>query len=305
MKVLVTGGAGFIGSNIVDRLIELNHDVAVVDNLSTGRRENLNPGAEFYNVDIVNKEDLTRVFEAFKPEICIHHAAQIDVQRSIKEPDYDADVNIVGTINVLNACRLSGARKIIYASSAAVYGEPEYLPLDENHKVEPISYYGVSKHTPEHYIKIFSQLYGLRYTILRYSNVYGIRQDPMGEGGVIAIFLNKLVKGEVPTIFGDGEQTRDFIYVKDVVEANIAALTRGDGYILNISTNTCISINDLVKKMIEASGRELKPNYGPARKGDIIHSYMDNRRAAEVLGWEPRYGLVEGLRETYEYYSGR
>lgn len=305
MKVLVTGGAGFIGSNIVDRLIELNHDVAVVDNLSTGRRENLNPGAEFYNVDIVNKEDLNRVFEAFKPEICIHHAAQIDVQRSIKEPDYDADVNIVGTINVLNACRLSGARKIIYASSAAVYGEPEYLPLDENHKVDPISYYGASKHTPEHYIKIFSQLYGLRYTILRYSNVYGIRQDPMGEGGVIAIFLNKLVKGEVPTIFGDGEQTRDFIYVKDVVEANIAALTRGDGDILNISTNTYISINDLVKKMIEASGRELNPNYGPARKGDIIHSYMDNRRAAEVLGWEPRYGLVEGLRETYEYYSGR
>ena len=190
MKIVVTGGAGFIGSNVVDELISNNHEVCVVDNLSTGKIDNLNDKARFYKYDITNADALKLIFKIGRPEVVYHFAAQIDVNTSLKKPAFDANVNIEGTINVLECCRKYEVKKIIYPSSAAVYGNPEYLPVDEKHPIEPISFYGISKHTPEHYIKTFCSLYGIKYTIFRYSNVYGIRQDPKGEGGVVSIFIN-------------------------------------------------------------------------------------------------------------------
>ncbi|WP_019907474.1 SDR family oxidoreductase [Thermoanaerobacter indiensis] len=301
MKVLVTGGTGFIGSHIVDLLIENGHGVVIVDNLSTGKEEFINKKAIFYKKDITD-DDLYEIFKKEKPDYVIHQAAQIDVQKSIDNPLFDAKVNILGTVNLLEYCRKSGVKKIVYASSAAVYGNPECLPIDEGHKINPISYYGISKHTPEHYFEVYSQLYGLKYTILRYANVYGIRQDPKGEGGVISIFIDKMLKGERPIIFGDGNQTRDFVYVKDVAKANLLALEKGDNEVVNISTNKPTSINELVDLMNKIMNTSLMPIYAEPRKGDIMHSYLDNKKALDVLGWRPEYSLEDGLRETIEYY---
>jgi len=301
MKVLVTGGAGFIGSNIADLFIENGYEVVIVDNLSTGKEEFINKKAIFYKKDITD-DDLCGIFEKEKPDYVIHQAAQIDVQKSIDNPVFDAKVNVLGTVNLLECCRKSGVKKIIYASSAAVYGNPEYLPIDEGHRINPISYYGISKHTPEHYFEVYRQLYGLKYTILRYANVYGIRQDPKGEGGVISIFIDKMLKGERPVIFGDGNQTRDFVYVKDVAKANLLALERGDNEVVNISTGKPTSINELVEMMNKIMNTSLKPIYTEPRKGDIMHSYLDNKKALDVLGWKPEYSLEEGLKETIEYY---
>ena len=301
MKILVTGGAGFIGSNIVDVLIEQGHEVSVVDNLSTGNKQNLNPQAKFFQADITDPE-VVHVFEQSRPEIVIHHAAQIDVQTSLHNPLLDAKINIIGTINLLEQCKRFGVRKIIYASSAAVYGPPEYLGVDEIHPLQPISFYGISKHTPEHYIQVYSELCGLDYTIFRYCNVYGIRQDPKGEGGVICIFLSKLLGGETPTIFGDGEQTRDFIYVKDIVAANIAALTHGSRTLFNISCDQQISVNELLQKMCIIMGKDFSPKYASVRQGDIEHSRLTNYKAIEQLKWQPKYSIEQGLKETYFYY---
>jgi UDP-glucose 4-epimerase len=301
MKVLVTGGAGFIGSNIVDMLISYRMDTYIVDNLSTGKKENINPKSIFYHADITDKESMAEIFAKVKPDVCIHHAAQIDVQKSLQQTRFDAEVNIVGTINVLDACIVSGVKKIIYASSAAVYGEPNYLPLDEKHAVNPISCYGVSKYVPEHYIGLYSRTYGLHYTILRYSNVYGIRQDGKGEGGVIAIFLDKILKGETPIIYGSGKQTRDFIFVKDVAMANILALTKGDGEIFNISTNTYINLSELVKTIEQVANKKVKPKYMESRQGDILCSYMNNEKARNLLGFIMKYNLISGLTETFEF----
>lgn len=302
MKVLVTGGAGFIGSHIVDLLIENGYEVVIVDNLSTGKKEFINKKAIFYKKDITD-DDLYEIFEKEKPDYVIHQAAQIDVQKSIDNPVFDAKVNVLGTVNLLECCRKSGVKKVIYASSAAVYGNPEYLPIDEKHKVNPISYYGISKHTAEHYFEVYSQLYGLKYTILRYANVYGIRQDPKGEGGVISIFIDKMLKSERPIIFGDGNQTRDFVYVKDVAKANLLALEKGDNEVVNISTNKPTSINELVEIMNKIMNISLEPIYTEPRKGDIVHSYLDNKKALDVLGWKPEYSLEDGLKETIEYYK--
>lgn len=302
MKVLVTGGAGFIGSHVVDLLIENGYEVVIVDNLSTGKEEFINKKAIFYKKDLTD-DDLYEIFEKEKPDYVIHQAAQIDVQRSVDDPVFDAKVNILGTVNLLESCRKSGIKKVIYASSAAVYGNPEYFPIDEVHKINPISYYGISKHTPEHYFEVYRQLYGLKYTILRYANVYGIRQDPKGEGGVISIFIDKMLKGERPIIFGDGNQTRDFVYVKDVAKANLLALKRGDNEVVNISTGKPTSINELVEIMNKIMNTSLESIYTEPRKGDIVHSYLDNKKALEVLGWKPEYSLEDGLRETIEYYK--
>lgn len=302
MKVLVTGGAGFIASHIVDRLIELGYQVAIVDNLSKGNKDYINSEAKLYKMDILD-EILKEIFEEESPEIIIHHAAQIDTQTSIKTPSYDANVNINGTINVLEASRTAGVRKIIYASSAAVYGAPSYLPVDEKHPIKPLSFYGISKHTPEHYLEVYSNLCNIDYTILRYANVYGIRQDPKGEGGVISIFIDRLLNEHSPVIFGDGEQTRDFIYVKDVVEANIAALNNGSRGIYNVSSNKQTTVNELLQRMSVLCGRPFSPNYVPSRSGDIVDSCLDNRAALRNLKWEPRYALQDGLKETCDYYS--
>jgi UDP-glucose 4-epimerase len=302
MEVLVTGGAGFIGSNIVDGLIKEGHKVIVVDNLSTGKKENLNEEAEFYQLDIRDQE-LEKFFEENNITHVIHHAAQIDVQHSIKDPLFDAKNNILGTINILEMAKKYEVEKIIYASSAAVYGEPDYLPVDEEHPIKAMSPYGITKHTPEHYIKMYSELYDLKYTIFRYSNVYGPRQDPKGEGGVVSIFVDKMLAEERPVIFGDGEQTRDFIHVYDIVKANLLALEKGDNILVNISTESRDSVNDLVDYLNEILPYNLKAINEEARKGDILHSSLANGKAKELLGWTPDYDLRAGLEQTVEYYS--
>lgn len=302
MNILVTGGAGFIGSNIVDELIKIGHTVSVVDNLSIENEKNINKYAIFYMCDIRNKEMLDLVFKIEKPEVVIHNAAQIDIQTSIKKPELDANINIIGTINVLECCTKYNVRKIIYPSSAAVYGNPNYLPVDEKHPIRPISFYGISKHTPEHYIKAYCELNNIDYTIFRYANVYGIRQDPKGEGGVVSIFMSKFLNGEAPIIFGDGEQTRDFIYVKDIVKANILALNKADNEILNISTGVKTSVNELFNIMKDIFNSDKTPVYKEMRKGDILHSYLDNNFAMDKLNWNVRYDVGEGLEETIKHY---
>jgi UDP-glucose 4-epimerase len=301
MKVIVTGGCGFIGSHIVDYLIDDGNEVYVIDNLSTGKLANLNKKAEFFNSDI-GSDEVREIFHRVRPQVVYHEAAQIDIQKSIMYPVFDAETNISGTVNILNCCRDFGTGKIIYASSAAVYGDPQYLPVDEEHITDPISFYGISKHTPEHYIKVYGELYGLKYTILRYANVYGIRQDPKGEGGVISIFLDKIIKNEPLEIYGDGEQTRDFINVKDVAVANIKALNAGDGTAINISTGKPVSINELFEIIKKISNKELKLQYEDARKGDIKDSFLLNTKAKDILDFVPAYDIEMGIKETMDFY---
>lgn len=302
MKVLVTGGAGFIGSHIVDLLVESGFRVSVVDDLSTGRFENVNPGVNFYRIG-VESGDFGEVIARERPDAVVHQAAQVDVQRSLREPLADAEINILGAVNLLEACRRYNVSKVVYASSAAVYGNPAYLPADEKHPVKPQSPYGASKYTVEHYLRIYCEVYGVRYTVLRYANVYGPRQDAGGEGGVVAIFVDKLLSAEAPKIFGDGEQTRDFVFVKDVAAANLAALHRGDGLILNVSTGAMLSVNSLFHTIKNITGSRLSPVYCPPRPGDITYSCLANENAREALEWRPRYSLEEGLRETVEFYK--
>lgn len=304
MNILVTGGAGFIGSNIADKLIELGHIVVIVDNLSSGKKENINSKAVFHKLDI-SCDKLDEVFNETEVDYVIHHAAQTDVNRSVNNVVLDLECNIKGTVNILENCRKYGVEKVIYASSAAVYGEPDYLPVDEKHPVRPLSPYGISKFTPEHYIKAYKELYGLKYTIFRYSNVYGPRQDPSGEGGVISIFIDQMMAGKTPVIYGDGEQTRDFIHVYDIVEANVKALESGDEQLINISTNTKSSVNDLYQILNKILNTEIKPLYKEARKGDIKHSYLDNTLAKKIINWQPEYDLESGLKQTVGYYTAK
>lgn len=301
MRVLVTGGAGFIGSHIVERCIKKGFYTVILDNLSTGKEENIHQGAIFYKED-VRSERLKDILLQEKVEMVIHQAAQIDVQTSIKNPQYDASVNILGTINLLEACREAGVRKVVYASSAAVYGNPDYLPVDEGHPLKPQSGYGISKQVPEKYLRLYRELHGLDFTVLRYANVYGPRQDASGEGGVVAIFIDKLLKGETPTIYGDGEQTRDFIFVEDVARANLAALERGSGQVVNISTGVAVSVNQLFQMIKDCVGTETVPRYAPERPGDIKESFLAPLKAEEVLGWKAGIALQEGIRATVGYY---
>lgn len=298
MKILVTGGAGFIGSHIVDQLIDNGDQVFIIDNLSTGKEEQLNPKATFYRMDLTDYH-LTQVLQKEKPEVVIHQAAQTQVQRSILEPLFDANSNIMGTIYLLEACRLSGVRKIILASTAAVYGNPEYLPIDEEHPIRPLSGYGIGKFSAEQYLHVYHNLYGIGYTILRYANVYGLRQNAKGEGGVISIFIDRLLHNQAITIYGDGEQTRDYIYVEDIARANVAAIHRGNGEILNIGTGISTSINELVNLFTQVTGNQVMREYKEERSGDIKDSLFDNKRARAVLNWEPKVGLLEGLRHTF------
>ncbi len=303
LRVLVTGGAGFIGSHTVDKLVAQGAEVLVVDDLSTGKAENINPAAVFVRMDIAS-EQLSGVFQRFKPDYVIHLAAQVSVPGSLADPVRDCMTNVVGGVNLLENCRRNGTRKIVYASSAAVYGEPDKITVSENTPARPLSFYGVSKLAPEYYLKVFHHLYGLKYTVLRYANVYGPRQDAFGEGGVVSIFAAKVAAQQKPVIFGDGEQTRDFIYVEDVAEANIRALSRGDQMLLNVGTGTRISVNRLFALISEIAGVDLKPEYRDARAGDIRHSCMDIRNTVAALGWKPEFSLREGLARTFEYYKG-
>ena len=303
MKALVTGGAGFIGSSVVDLLIENKHTVIVVDNLLTGKKKNLNNRAKFYEVDICDRDKLHKIFLREKPQIVFHLAAQVDVTKSISQPCLDAEVNIIGSLNVLEAGKRCGIKKIIYSNSGgAGSGEPQYLPIDEKHPIEPMAHYGVSKHTVEHYLKIYSDMHGIRFTSLRYANIYGPRQDPYGEGGVVAIFSNKLLNNIRPVIFGDGKQTRDFMYVGDVARINLLCIEKADGQILNVGTGLETKVNDLFKIIKEITRSGLEPIYAKDRKGEIRRSVLGIGSLKKVLSWKPQTSLREGLEKTVEYF---
>lgn len=301
MKVLVTGGAGFIGSHTVDKLIDAGAEVIIIDNLSTGKKENINRSAQFYDIS-VESEDLSEVFETHKPDFVIHLAAQVSVPRSIQNPLKDCSINITGGLNVLENCHTHGVKKIVFASSAAVYGNPADPILTEKTPTGPLSHYGVSKLATEHYLYVYKSLYDLDFTVLRYANVYGPRQDALGEGGVVAIFADKIVKGQPPVIHGDGEQTRDFIYVEDVAEANIKALSEGRQCTLNVGTGLRTTVNELFSIMSGSSESNLEPFYGEAREGDIRHSCMNISAITDTLKWRPLFRLEEGLARTMAFY---
>jgi UDP-glucose 4-epimerase len=301
MKVLVTGGAGFIGSHVVDALIQRGYQVVVVDNLSTGRLENVNPAATFYQVDIRTPK-LERIFEEERPEIVNHHAAQTVIQKSMEDPVFDARQNILGSLNlVLQSLRL-GVKKIVYASSAGIYGEPKYRPVGENHPVTPISYYAVSKHTVEHYLHICHLENSLSYAVLRYANVYGPRQSPEGEAGVVAIFARQMLQGERPTIFGKGDKTRDYVYVADVRMANLLAMEKSVNGVYNIGTGVQTSDQEMFDLLAGLTGYKGNPDYAPVRKGEIYRICLDYSKAQKEIGWQPQFSLREGLTETVNYY---
>ncbi len=296
-KVIVTGGAGFIGSHIVDELINKNYQVAVIDNLITGNRSNLSDNIPFYHIDIKEKEHLETVFSKESPDIVIHLAAQTSVGDSVNRPSYDGHNNILATINILDCCKNYKVKKLIFASSAAVYGHTEHLPIKETNPLKPLSFYGLSKLTAEEYIQLYSKIFDLPYTILRFSNVYGERQNSHGEAGVISIFINQALKQEPVTIFGDGLQTRDFIYVKDVAAANIAAIENGLNDTFNISSNTRTSVNEVLKVISDINRKEFIKIHHPFKPGEIIDSQLCNDKAINSLKWNPKYSLIEGLKE--------
>ena len=303
MKILVTGGAGFIGSHVVDLCLEAGHEVVVVDNLSTGRLSNLNPKAKFYQVDIRSPE-LEKVFEAERPEVVDHHAAQMDVRRSVADPVYDADINILGGLNILNLSVKYGVRKIIYISSGgAVYGEPVYLPCDEKHPVQPLCPYGATKYMLELYLYMYKQTYGLDYSVIRYPNVYGPRQDPSGEAGVVAIFSGLMLQGKPVTIFGSGEQVRDYVFVRDCARANVLLLDKGYGQVFNLGYGIGTTVNQIFGSLKGITNYPLEANYGPARAGETFQIYLNAAKACQDLGWEPTVPLEEGLRRTVEYFQ--
>ena len=303
MKIIVTGGAGFIGSNLVDALVERGDEVVVIDNLSTGRRENLNPHIKFYETSI-GDPGLADIFEKEKPDIVCHHAAQIDLRRSVNEPLFDAEVNILGSINVIVNSIRSGVGKFVYASTGgAIYGEPQYLPVDENHPINPVSQYGVSKHTVEHYLHLYALQGELNYVALRYPNVYGYRQNPFGEAGVIAIFAHQMLVGEQPTIFGPGDKTRDYTHVSDIVEANILAIEGGRNLICNIGTGVETSDRDIFDAIARALGYSSSPIYTSVRPGEIQRICLDWSRADQELGWRPKTTLKDGIAKTVSYFK--
>jgi UDP-glucose 4-epimerase len=303
MRILVTGGAGFIGSHVVETYLEDGHDIVVVDDLSSGHPSNLAPAAKFYEFDIASPE-LFSVFERERPDIVSHHAAHVSVRRSVSDPVRDARINVLGSLNVLECARQSGTQRVIYASSGgAVYGEPDSLPCDENHAVHPICPYGVSKHAVEHYLAMYSANYGLDYIVLRYGNVYGPRQDPMGEAGVVAIFAGQMLKGEQVVINGDGEQERDFVYVGDCAEANRRALTTSRANtIYNLGTGVGTSVNHIFTALQTITGYRHSPVYGPAMLGETRRIYLDTSKAARALGWSPKVTLEEGLERTVDHF---
>lgn len=301
MRVLVTGGAGFIGSHVLDACLAAGHHVAVVDNLSTGRRAHLNPGARFYEIDVRDPQ-LDGLFAAEKPEVVSHQAARVNVREAFEQPLGYADVNVLGSLNVLECCRRHDTRKVVYASTCGVYGDPQDLPITEEHPVNPLDPYAASKHHVEHYLALYAANFDLAFTVLRYANIYGPRQDPYGEGGVVAIFARRMVDGEQPVINGSGDQERDFVYVADVARANLRALDRGDGGTYNLGWGVGTTINQLYADLAARAGYAAPPVHGPARVGEIFRSVLDGGRARSELDWQPLVQLDAGLAETVAYF---
>ena len=305
MKILVTGGAGFIGSHLVDALTERGDEVVVVDNLSTGCRENVNPQTKLYELNI-GDQGLAEVFDLERPDIICHHAAQIDLRRSVTEPLFDAQENILGSLNVIVNSVHYRVAKFIYASSGgAIYGEPQSLPVDENHPINPVSQYGVSKHTVEHYLHLYALQYGINYVVLRYANVYGARQNPFGEAGVVAIFARQMLEGKQPTMFGPGNKTRDYTHVSDVVAANLLAMERGTNAICNIGTGVETSDQEIFDAVAEAVGYDDPPLYTSVRPGEVQRMCLDWSRAERELGWHPTLSLKEGITKTVAYFKDK
>jgi len=305
MKVLVTGGAGFIGSHLVDRLVQEGHEVIIVDNLVTGKRRNINRAARFYKLDIQSWR-LERVFRNERPNVVMHLAAQMDVRKSVEDPMFDAQVNILGTLNVLQQAVKHGVRKVVFSSSGgAIYGEQEIYPEPESHVTRPLSPYGLSKLCGEQYLSYYQRSSGLQVVSLRYANVYGPRQDPEGEAGVVAIFIQKMLNNEQAVINGNGRQTRDFVFVEDVVEANLAVMGQETQGTYNVGTGVETSVNDLFRILIQHTGSTCKEVHGPAKKGEQARSVIDNTRMRHELSWEPKADLSEGLKKTVEYFRER
>jgi UDP-glucose 4-epimerase len=305
MKVLVTGGAGFIGSHLVDRLVLEGHEAVVVDNLVTGKRRNINRAARFYKMDIQSWR-LERVLRNERPNVVMHLAAQMDVRKSVEDPMFDAQVNVLGTLNVLQQAVKHGVRKVIFSSSGgAIYGEQEIYPAPETHVLKPLSPYGLSKLCGEQYLSYYQRVNGLQAVSLRYANVYGPRQDPEGEAGVVAIFIQKMLNNEQAVINGNGRQTRDFVFVDDVVEANLAMMGQETQGTYNVGTGVETSINDLFRILVQHTGSNCKEIHGPAKKGEQARSVIDSTKLRQEGSWEPKADLSEGLKKTVEYFRAR
>ena len=309
MKILITGGAGFIGSHVADACLEAGHQVVVVDDLSSGNLASLNPAVKFYQLDIRDPA-LDEVFAAEKPDVVNHHAAQISVPRSVTEPLLDAQINILGLVNVLENCVKHHIKKVIFISTGgAIYGEAEEYPTTEDYPPQPLSVYAINKFAGENYLRFYQHQYGLEYTVLRYANVFGPRQIAQGEAGVVSIFVEKLLQDSAPTIYAypdDPEgMIRDYVYVKDVVRANLAVLDRGSNEVFNIGTCEETTTLQLYKTILWQLGKKIQPLKGPARKGDLRRSMLDNSKAFKELGWSPIYSLEDGIRETVTWFKAR
>lgn len=303
MRILVTGGAGFIGSHIVDAYVAAGHEVWVIDDESSGNRKQVNPKAKYIRANLLDLKSLKKIFKAGRFDVVNHHAAQIDVRRSVADPVFDARINIIGILNLLNLSRDNKVKKFLFASSGGtIYGECA-RPATESFPEEPLSPYGIAKLASEKYIKAYASLYGIDYTIFRYSNVYGPRQNPHGEAGVVAIFSERLLNGEPLTIFGDGKQTRDFVFVVDIARANVMALEKGNNQIVNIGIQREISVNELFREMAALTGYKLRPIYKKARPGELRRSVLNIAHARRALGWKPSVTFREGLRQTIGYFT--
>jgi UDP-glucose 4-epimerase len=303
MKILITGGAGFIGSHLVDRFVQEGHEVVVVDNLASGKKKNVNKAARFYKMDILSPR-IGKLLQKEKPHVISHHAAQIDVRRSVADPIYDAQVNILGLLNLLENAVRHGVKRVMFASSGgAIYGEQQSYPAPESHPAHPISPYGIAKLTSEHYLYYYQQVRGLSSVSLRYGNVYGPRQDPFGEAGVVAIFTQKMLTGEVPVINGNGQQTRDYVFIEDVVEANVAAMHHELEGVFNVGTGKETSVNELFGHLRKLTHFDQKEIFGPEKRGELTRSVLDCGRLNKAADWEPRVGVEEGLSITVAHFK--
>jgi len=303
MKIALTGGAGFIGSHIADAYIEQGHEVVVIDNLSTGRVENINPGVKFVELDI-NSSKIDELFATEKFDILNHQAAQIDVRISVSNPIFDAQTNILGSLNLYEACKNNGVKKIIFSSTGgAIYGEQDYFPADEEHPLRPCSPYGIAKLVNEKYLYYYKEIYGIKHMILRYANVYGPRQNPYGEAGVVAIFINKMLNGEQPVINGDGSNTRDYIYVSDIVKGNLIALNEGASGIYNLGTAKENDVNFIFKELNEIAGCKFSEFHGEAKLGEQKRSVVSYLKILNCFGWKPDVDLKEGLLKTVDFFK--
>jgi UDP-glucose 4-epimerase len=303
VKVLVTGGAGFVGSYIIDAYLSAGHQVVAVDDLFTGHRKNVNRQCEFHELDIRSPK-LEDLFRRHKFDYVSHQAARGNVRASMEDPMTYADVNVRGGVNVLECCRKYAVRKIIYSSTGGcVYGEPRYLPADEAHPLQPRDPYGASKASYELYLPVYEMNYGLRYTILRYPNVYGPRQDPFGEAGVVSIFIGQMLRNLQPVINGDGEQLRDYVFIADVVRANLLVLEKGDNDIFNVGWGEGTSVNEIFRSLKDVLRSDAREVHGPPKLGEIRQTYLNSAKAKELLGWEPQISLTEGLQRTVDYFK--